>query len=59
MKRDSSEGEEPDEGLKDGLCDADQRGRQGWADGRTQELWEGQDAAGQDQDDEGRDEAVL
>ena len=59
MKWDSAKGEEPDECLEDRLGDADQRGRQGRADGRAQELRKGQDAAGQDQDDEGRDEPIL
>ncbi len=47
MKGDPSEGEESDESLQNGFGNADEGGGEGRADGRTQELREGQDAAGQ------------
>lgn len=58
MKWDSSEREEADKSLQHGLGDADERRGQRRADGRAQELREGQDAAGENQNDECSDESV-
>ena len=59
MKRDSSESEESDQSLKNRLGHAHQRGGEGGAHGGAEELREGEDAAGQHQDDERRDETGL
>ena len=56
MKWNSAEREEPDQSLENRFGDAHQWRREGGADSGAEELREGQDAAGQHQDDERGDE---